>query len=129
MTRLFDAVSAELSTASRSITSTARQNGIINADEWRRMENMNPIGGRAGDAYLVQGAMIPTDTAGQPKPETDEPEPARRQEAAQVNVRVIGRGDEETRTRELEVVRDAAGNLIGAKVVEKLVTEEGAGGQ
>lgn len=53
--------------------STARQNGIINADEWRRMENMNPIGGRAGSAYLVQGAMIPTDTAGQPKTEPSAP--------------------------------------------------------
>lgn len=43
---------------------TARQNGIINADEWRRMENWNPIGGRAGEAYLVNGNMIPVDLAG-----------------------------------------------------------------
>lgn len=28
-----------------------RQNGVINADEWRGLENMNPIGGRAGTLY------------------------------------------------------------------------------
>ena len=28
-----------------------RQNGVINADEWRGLENMNPIGGRAGEMY------------------------------------------------------------------------------
>ena len=40
-----------------------RQNGIINADEWRELEDMNPIGGVAGQAYLVQGAMISTEQA------------------------------------------------------------------
>ncbi len=44
---------------------TARQNGVINADEWRAMENWNPIGGPAGQRYMVQGAMIPTEKAGQ----------------------------------------------------------------
>lgn len=43
----------------------ARQNGVINANEWRRMENWNPIPGRAGEAYLVNGNMIPADTAGE----------------------------------------------------------------
>lgn len=41
----------------------ARQNGIINANEWRRMENWNPIEGQAGEAYLVNGNMIRTDRA------------------------------------------------------------------
>lgn len=36
-----------------------RQNGVINANEWRAMENMNPIEGDEGNAYLVNGAMIP----------------------------------------------------------------------
>lgn len=40
-----------------------RQNGIINANEWRRLENMDPIDGPAGEAYLVNGAMISTDAA------------------------------------------------------------------
>lgn len=35
-----------------------RQNGIINADEWRRLDNDNPIGGPEGEAYLVNGNMI-----------------------------------------------------------------------
>ncbi|GEO27034.1 portal protein [Alicyclobacillus acidoterrestris] len=40
-----------------------RQNGVINANEWRAMEEMNPIEGDAGTAYLVNGAMIATSTA------------------------------------------------------------------
>jgi len=40
-----------------------RQNGVINADEWREMEEMNPIGGESGSAYLVNGNMIPTAAA------------------------------------------------------------------
>ncbi|GMA52060.1 portal protein [Alicyclobacillus contaminans] len=36
-----------------------RQNGVINADEWRALEEMNPIGGEAGTAYLVNGNMTP----------------------------------------------------------------------
>ncbi|MEN6325798.1 MAG: phage portal protein [Syntrophomonas sp.] len=40
-----------------------RQNGVINADEWRGMEDANPIGGAAGQAYLVNGNMISTENA------------------------------------------------------------------
>lgn len=40
-----------------------RQNGVINADTWLDMEDMNPIGGVAGEAYLVNGTMISTATA------------------------------------------------------------------
>lgn len=31
-----------------------RQNGALNADEWRDRENLNPIPGAAGEKYLVQ---------------------------------------------------------------------------
>ena len=34
-----------------SIPHVMRQNGVINADEWRGLENMKPIGGRAGTLY------------------------------------------------------------------------------
>ncbi len=40
-----------------------RQNGVINADEWRELDDQNPIGGPAGEAYLVNGNMISTETA------------------------------------------------------------------
>lgn len=40
-----------------------RQNGIINADEWRAIENMNPQDGEQGKAYLVNSAMIAVDQA------------------------------------------------------------------
>lgn len=41
----------------------ARQNGWLSANDIREIENMNPIPG--GDAYLVNGNMIPADAAGQ----------------------------------------------------------------
>jgi len=45
-----------------------RQNGIINANEWREMEEANPIEGVSGDAYLVNGNMISTETASKQQP-------------------------------------------------------------
>jgi HK97 family phage portal protein len=35
-----------------------RRNGVINANDWREVENMNPIEGDAGTKYMVNGAMI-----------------------------------------------------------------------
>ncbi|WP_028562246.1 phage portal protein [Paenibacillus pinihumi] len=40
-----------------------RQNGIINANKWREIEEMNPIEGEEGTAYMVNGNMIPTSRA------------------------------------------------------------------
>jgi hypothetical protein len=42
-----------------------RQNGIINADEWRAIENMNPLPNGKGKTYFINGAMIPTRLAAQ----------------------------------------------------------------
>lgn len=39
----------------------ARDKGIINADEWRELEDMNPQPGGQGQLYLVQSAQIPVD--------------------------------------------------------------------
>jgi len=40
-----------------------RQNGIICADEWRELENRNPIPEGAGKIYLVNGNMITPEAA------------------------------------------------------------------
>lgn len=60
---------------------TKRQNGIINANEWRELDDENPIEGLAGEAYLVNGNMISTETAAtqQPKQSSNDKtgEPAR----------------------------------------------------
>jgi HK97 family phage portal protein len=45
-----------------------RQNGIINADEWRELDEDNPIGGLVGETYLVNGNMISTETAAKQLP-------------------------------------------------------------
>lgn len=45
------------------VLSIRRQNGIINADDWRTKVNENPIGGEVGGAYLVNGTMIPVTVA------------------------------------------------------------------
>ena len=42
-----------------------RRNGVISADEWRRLEDMDPRGDRAGEQYIVEQNMIPDDMLGQ----------------------------------------------------------------
>lgn len=58
-----------------------RQDGVINADEWREMEEMNPIGGIAGKTYLVNGNMISTEAAANQQSKGDsgaQPQPPQR---------------------------------------------------
>jgi HK97 family phage portal protein len=40
-----------------------RRNGVVSADEWRELDDENPIGGITGGAYLVNGAMTSTELA------------------------------------------------------------------
>lgn len=40
-----------------------RNDGVINADEWREIEDMNPTDEPAGSTYLVNGNMMPADVA------------------------------------------------------------------
>ncbi|MFD1777022.1 phage portal protein [Paenibacillus rhizophilus] len=42
-----------------------RQNGTINADEWRELEDRNPIEDGSGQIYIVNTAAQPLQTAGQ----------------------------------------------------------------
>jgi HK97 family phage portal protein len=44
---------------------TMRQNGVVNANEWRAVEDLPPIAGDDGTRYLVNGTMIPISQAGQ----------------------------------------------------------------
>lgn len=48
---------------------TLRQNGIINADEWRAIENMNPQPDGTGKIYLVNGNMLPVNYVSEKKQE------------------------------------------------------------
>jgi HK97 family phage portal protein len=42
-----------------------RQNGWLNADDIRGLENLNPIEGGAGKIYMVNAAMVPIEQAGE----------------------------------------------------------------
>lgn len=48
-----------------------RQNGIVNADEWRALDNENPIEDGSGRIYLVNGNMISVAQAGNPRAPKD----------------------------------------------------------
>ena len=73
---LLDALLRGDSVSRASTLAVLRQNGIINADEWRGLENMNPIGDESGTAYLVNGSMVPVNQALRPKQPGREPAPA-----------------------------------------------------
>ncbi len=51
-----------------------RRNGVINADEWRALEDMNPLPeGAGGDQYIVEGNMVALDKLGQAAPPAPPP--------------------------------------------------------
>lgn len=45
-----------------------RQNGVINANQWLELEDMNPQEGGTGKVYLVNGNMISVETAAKQQP-------------------------------------------------------------
>jgi HK97 family phage portal protein len=54
-----------------------RQNGTINADEWREIENENPLPDGQGEIYVVQSGMIPLGRVGENMPPASPaPDPA-----------------------------------------------------
>lgn len=79
-----------------------RFNGIINANEWRAKENMNPYKG--GERYLVQGAMIPVEDVGKnfkaPSTET--------KRLAEAFLPVVLAGAQRSLRKELKALRAAA---------------------
>lgn len=46
-----------------------RQNGAINADEWRELEDRNPIEDGSGKIYVVNSAAVPLGDTGKTSPE------------------------------------------------------------
>jgi HK97 family phage portal protein len=45
-----------------------RQDGVINADQWRELENMNPQENDQGKYYLINGNMVSVKTAAEQPP-------------------------------------------------------------
>lgn len=52
-----------------------RRNGVINANEWRRLEDMNPLGAD-GDKYIVEGNMTTLARVGEAPPPVQTPAPS-----------------------------------------------------
>lgn len=52
-----------------------RQDGVINADQWRELENMNPQENGQGKHYLINGNMISVDTAAKQPPRQSQQAP------------------------------------------------------
>lgn len=50
-----------------------RQNGIINADEWRELDDENPIGGIVGETYFVMSTYASAETLAKQPPKQQNP--------------------------------------------------------
>jgi len=71
---LLDALLRGDSSTRANVLNVMRQSGVINADEWRALDNMNPIEDGSGEVYLVNGGMVPAAMAGaqrKPAPTVD----------------------------------------------------------
>lgn len=111
---LLDALLRGDSASEASALQTMRQNGAINADEWRAIKNMNPIGGDQGTAYLVNGNMTTVDKI--LAPPVDEP-PVTTPDSAPGADAPAPAGDAKTATP--DQAQDSKGlalNLNGAQV-------------
>lgn len=118
-----------------------RQNGIINADEWRALDNMNPQPEGQGKTYLVPLNMVPADqigevegtTAGVPTTAQGGEADERATRAANQERSVKGRlriqrshrrifADAAGRivTREAKAVREAAQKALGRRTVGEM---------
>jgi len=102
---------------------TARQNGWLNANEIRKLENMNPYEG--GDTYWAPVNMVPAEQLGKVPPST--PPPAAKATTAQVEM-IVEAAAERVIRKEVgglrKIVERADGNQEAAKAeIEKFYAE------
>jgi HK97 family phage portal protein len=99
---------------------TARMDGVLNADEWRALENMNPIGGKVGKSYLWPLNMMPADSQMMVQPQSvmqsKEEVPGKPEE-------VPGKpeGEESEEEEEKSLVRRLEARKIDARSVRSIV--------
>jgi HK97 family phage portal protein len=82
-----------------------RFNGVINANEWRALDNRNPYEG--GDRYLVQAAMVPVEDVGK-NFKAPAAVPAEKKRLAEVFLPVVLAGAQRALRKELKALRAAA---------------------
>lgn len=95
---------------------TKRQNGVINANEWRQADNMNPIEGPEGEAYLVNSTMVPVSKALAPDPAPPAPpreDPSREDPAPDAPATPP---PSPAATRAAAIVRETAGQIVRKEV-------------
>lgn len=96
-----------------------RQNGVINADEWREIENLNPIPDGQGQIYIAPLNMTPLDKLGENKlgrPSSAPPEEPATDSARAVRAQERRSGSAAARLKlssnYRHVMRDAARRLV-----------------
>jgi HK97 family phage portal protein len=73
---LFDALLRADAVSRATALNILRQNGVINADEWRKADNRDPTADGSGKVYLVNGSMVPVSEAGRPQQKPALPDPS-----------------------------------------------------
>lgn len=69
-----------------------RRNGVINADEWRELEDMNRMpDGSGGEKYIVQVNNTTLDKLGEAPPQNNPPVPQNGQQQARATLRAMAR--------------------------------------
>lgn len=117
----------------------ARDKGIINADEWRELENMNPQPNGQGQLYLVQQAMVPADRLNDvidaqiAKGAAPPPPPGQDQALTDANARADAaeRAAAEARDvaqteRDLRIALEATGTATAEELTRRCATEGAA---
>jgi hypothetical protein len=95
----------------------ARQNGWMSANEIRDEEGMDPIPGEEGDAYLVNGNMVPISVAMTARPT---PSPVATQTAAAQDAQTDLPQDEQIRAAFVEVLAGAMGKLSNKEALQAM---------
>ena len=104
-----------------------RQWGVISADEWRAMEEMNPLPDGVGEDYIVPlnyttieqlGDMEPVASASEPDQETKGEPSERRVAVSDTETRTRRSADSRNRLRQAQepVLKRAAEHLVNAEV-------------
>lgn len=110
--------------------------GIINADEWRALDDRNPIEDGSGKLYIVQGAMVPRSRLNEivdqklkpksPQGKTDADVAAAEEKAQRAEALAAELRTEAQREREARMVLEATGQASAQSLAAAVAREQEA---